>query len=76
MFYECFPSNIKFRAGKLITESKVKQAGAELCQAQAQVDMMAEVIYQLNSRFGQHWTKVCFVHVQLFQAIKAIFYGR
>jgi hypothetical protein len=38
-------------------EYNVKQAGAELCQAQAQVDMQAEFFLQLNFGLGQHWKK-------------------
>ena len=34
-----------------------EQAGAELCQAQPQVDMQAEFFLQLNFGFGQHWKK-------------------
>ena len=59
-------------------ESKLKQAGAELYQAQVQVDLLAELILQLNFRFGQHWKKVSFPmssYFQLVPAIEIIFYG-
>ena len=57
---------------------RLRQAGAELCQAQVQVDLLAELILQLNFRFGQHWKKVSFPmssYFQLVPAIEIIFYG-
>ena len=59
-------------------DKKGKQAGAELCQAQVQVDLLAELVLQLNLRFGQHWKKVSFPmssYFQLVPAIEVIFYG-
>ena len=59
-------------------KNKYEQAGAELCQAQVQVDLLAELILQLNFRFGQHWKKVSFLmssYFQLVPAIEVIFYG-
>jgi hypothetical protein len=42
---------------KEITIKIRKQAGAELCQAQLQVDLLADFSLQMNFRFGQHWKK-------------------
>ena len=39
-----------------------EQAGAVLCQALVQVDLVAVFILQLNFRFGKHW-KSEFSHV-------------
>ena len=56
--------NLKFVTALacLMYMNKREQAGAELCQALVQVDLVAVFILQLNFRFGKHW-KSEFSHV-------------
>jgi hypothetical protein len=54
-----------------MSKDKKKKAGAELCQAQAQVDLPVEAEFILAVEF-QNWTsleKVICAHVLLFSAI-------